>query len=124
MKFSQRKTRWLTRLVLIAGLFAQGIVAAHACFMPVASAVSAQSVNSVMPCHQAGEHNVNACLMHCTQTDQVSLDQHTTAAEAVSEVVLHVIMPQVSHELLPLLHPPLVLNTGPCLSIRFCSFLI
>jgi len=127
MKFTQRKIKWLTRLVLIAGLFTQGIVAAQACVSPVASAayaLSAQSVDATMPCHQAEKHNVNACLIHCTQTAQVNLDPHTTAAEAVREVVLLVAMPQVSHELIALLHPPLVLNTGPSLSIRFCSFLI
>ncbi len=77
-----------------------------------------------MPCHEAATHNANLCLIQCTQSDQVNLDQHAIAAVAVNEVVLHVAMPQLSYLVFAPAHSPLVLNTGPPLAIRFCSFLI
>jgi len=117
----------MPRLLLGLALFVQGSLAAYACVVPVASAVnvlSTQSVEAAIPCHQAEKHNANLCLIHCTQSDQVNLDQHTIAAEAVNEVVLHVAMPQLSYDVFAPAHSPWVLNTGPPLAIRFCSFLI
>jgi hypothetical protein len=127
MKLSQRKNQYLTRLMLAAVLFAQGILAAHACVEPVAGAAQAvsgkQSVET-MHCHEVESVNPNECLMHCTQSDQVNLDQHAMAALPANEVVLHVVMPPVQHKVLTPLYASLVLDTGPPLSIRFCSFLI
>ncbi len=77
-----------------------------------------------MPCHQAEKQNANLGLIHCTQSDQVNLDQQPIAAEAVNEVVLYVAAPQLSFVMFSPVHSPLVLNTGPPLTIRFCSFLI
>lgn len=127
MKFTQRKTKWLTRLMLVVALFAQCILAAHACVAPDASAahaVAMESVNEAMPCHESAKLNANECLMHCTASEQLSLDQQTMMAAPVNELVLLVDMPQVLHFALTSGQPPLVLNTGPPLSIRFCSFLI
>ncbi len=127
MTLSQRKNRYLTRLVLAAVLFAQGILAAHACVEPVAGAAQAvsgkQSVET-MHCHEVESVNPNECLMHCTQSDQVNLDQHSMAALPANKVVLHVVMPYSQHKVNAVEYTPLVLNTGPPLSIRFCSFLI
>jgi hypothetical protein len=127
MKFTQCKTRWLTRLMLVVALFAQSILAAHACVAPDASAahaVAMESVNEAMPCHESAKLNANECLMHCTASDQLSLDQHTMPAAPAEEIVLLVALPQIRHRVLTSSQPPLVLNTGPPLSIRFCSFLI
>ena len=127
MKITQRKIKWITRLLLGIALFTQGTLAAYACVTPVASAVNAlstQPAEVAMPCHQAEKHNANACLIHCTQSDQVNLEQYSIAAVSVNDVALHVAMPQVAYEVIPPAHPPLVLNTGPPLTIRFCSFLI
>ena len=113
--------------MLVAALFSQGILAAHACVAPTASAVQALSmepVSETMPCHESKKINANECLMHCTQGDQVNLDQQPVASVAVNEVVLHVALPPVQHKILTSVHSPLALNTGPPLSIRFCSFLI
>jgi len=113
--------------MLVAALFAQGILAAHACVAPTASAVQAlamESVSEAMPCHEAKKINANECLMHCTQADQVNLDQQHIVSVAVNEVVLHVALPPVQHKVLTSEYSPLALNTGPPLSIRFCSFLI
>ena len=62
--------------------------------------------------------------MHCTQSDQVNLDQHTMSAVSVEELVLLFALPQVQHLVPAANHSPSLLNTGPPLSIRFCSFLI
>ena len=127
MKFSQRKTRWLTRLMLVVALFAQSILAAHACVEPDASAAQAvamESLNEAMPCHETAKLSANECLMHCTASDQLSLDQHTMVAVPFDEHVLLVVMPQAQHLVLTSSLTPLVLSTGPPLSIRFCSFLI
>lgn len=131
MKLSQRKNRYLTRLVLAVALFAQAILAAHACVEPGASAARAMSgmqpaetMPCPMHCHETGKINANECLMHCTQSDQVNLDQHTMAVLPVSEAVLHVVMPSMQYRLRAPEYLPPVLNTGPPLSIRFCSFLI
>ncbi len=124
---SQRKTMWLTRLMLVAVLFAQGILAAHACVAPTASAAQALSMESVseaMPCHETKKINANECLMHCTQADQVNLDQQHIVSVAVNEAVSFVAIPLVQHKITTLEYSPLALNTGPPLSIRFCSFLI
>jgi len=113
--------------MLVAVLVAQGILAAHACVTPAASAVQAllaEPVVEIMPCHQPEQANANACLMHCTQADQVNLDQQHMAAVAIDDVILHVVMPQMQYHVLAPAYIPLALNTGPPLAIRFCSFLI
>ena len=113
--------------MLVAALFAQGILAAHACVAPTASAVQALSmepVSEAMPCHESKKLNANECLMHCTQADQVNLDQQHIASVAVNEVVLQVALSPVPHKIQTSEYSPLALSTGPPLSIRFCSFLI
>ena len=68
--------------------------------------------------------NVNECLMHCTQSDQVNVDQQHMSAVVFNDVVLHVALPPMQYMALAIDYPPLVLDTGPPISIRFCSFLI
>ena len=123
MKIAQRKIKWISRLMLVAALFAQGTLAAHGCVAPASSAVQGMAVEA-MPCHEAEQHNANACLMHCTQADQMSLDQQHIVAVSFDEVVLHVVQPLLQHKVSAIEHSSLVLDTGPPLSIRFCSFLI
>jgi len=127
MKFSQRKIRFLTRLMLVAGLFAQGTLAAHACVMTADSATKVHTLETVaeaMPCHEAEKTNANACLMHCTQDSQVNLDQQTIAALPVIETVFLVAMSYIQQNAVTVASTPAPLNTGPPLSVRFCSFLI
>jgi hypothetical protein len=127
MKFSQRKIKLFTRLMLVAGLFAQGTLAAHACVTSVDSAAMVhanESVTEAMPCHKVEKTNANACLMHCTQDSQVNLDQHSIAVLPVTENVLFVEMPEVQYSHVTISHTTEALNTGPPLSIRYCSFLI
>ena len=109
--------------MLVAAFFAQGTLAAHACVMSASSALQTVAVEAE-PCHEAEQHNANACLMHCTQTDQVSLDQQHIAAVSFEDVVLHVAQPPLQHKVVAIDHTSLVLDTGPPLSIRFCTFLI
>jgi len=127
MKFAQRKIRLLTRLMLVAVFFAQGTLAAHGCVMPANSAEMVHNTASAtedMPCHQAEKKNVNACLMHCEQTNQVNHDQQLITILPIKEVVMSVVQPQIQNKLIASIYTPLTLDTGPPLSIRFCSFLI
>jgi hypothetical protein len=113
--------------MLVVALFAQSILAAHACVAPDASAANAVAMKAdveAMPCHGPAKLNANECLMHCTASDQLGLDQHTMLAAPVDELVLLVALPQIQLLVLTPKLSPLVLNTGPPLSIRFCSFLI
>ena len=128
MQTAHRKNRYLTRLILAVMLFAQGILAVHACVDPNAAAVlsfsSQQTSNAILPCHVASKMSVNECLMHCTQADQVNHDPHVTTVVPASEMTMLVVSPPLQYTLAPSVYTPLVLNTGPPLSIRFCSFLI
>lgn len=110
--------------MLVAALFTQGILVAHACVASADKAVQVMSSAGAMPCHDAEVTNANACLMHCTQYDQVNLDQKTVAAVAVSDNMLRVAMLPVQQNILKFTQKPLPLNSGPPLAIRFCSFLI
>lgn len=127
MRLPQRNVKSLTRLVLAAVIFTQGILAAHACLEPasaVTQALSDAQTAVPMHCHTTVKVNANECLMHCTQSDQVNLGQHDLASLPASEVVLHVLMPPLQHKVMTPYYMPLVLNTGPPVSIRYCSFLI
>lgn len=127
MKLLHLKNQYLTRLILAALLFAQGILAAHACIEPVAGAVqalSAQQSIETMHCHESAKVSVNECLIHCTQSDQINLDQHAVAVLPVSDIVLRVARLPLYPQQLNSVYTPLLRNAGPPLSIRFCSFLI
>lgn len=112
--------------MLLVVVFAQGILAAHACVAP--SAVQDLSISvsddEAMPCHVAEKIISNTCLMHCSQSDQVALDPHAMSAVPVNDIVMHVALPQQQQKISAPVYAPVVLNTGPPLSIRFCSFLI
>lgn len=127
MKLTQHKIKWLARLMLGLMLFAQGIVAANACVAPNASPVQAYSLSQddgVVPCHETEIPNANACLMHCDQTGQISVDQHnTTVAAPVSVVAWLAPFPQIQHERPAISSEHAVPDTGPPIPIRFCSFL-
>jgi hypothetical protein len=125
MNFSQRKIRFLSRLLLVAGLFVQGILAAHACVTHESSAVKALSMQTdSVSCHEEETASANECLMHCTQSGQISLDLQQVAVPISNIVVLHVAELQPQRNVPSLTHASLTLNNGPPLTIRFCSFLI
>jgi hypothetical protein len=85
----------------------------------------AQQDDEAMPCHMAKTHNANACLVHCTQSDQISVDQHhMPVAAPVSDVFRVIPQPQIEHSRTSVFPEHLVLDTGPPIPIRFCSFLI
>ncbi|MBI3901657.1 MAG: hypothetical protein HY306_01715 [Nitrosomonadales bacterium] len=127
MKLAQRKTRWLTRLMLGLVLFAQGVVAANACVSPIASPAQAYVLaqdEDAMPCHEQQAPNANACLTHCTQSDQISVDQHEApVAVPLGALAWTVPQPQ-AQSIRPLASfDHLALDTGPPIPIRFCSLL-
>lgn len=125
MNFSQRKIRFLSRLLLAAGLFVQGILATHACVTHEINAVQALSMQSGSEtCHHAETVSSNECLMHCTQSEQISLEQQQVAAPTIITVVLHVAELQLQRNVLSSAHALLALTTGPPLTVRYCSFQI
>jgi hypothetical protein len=128
MKLAQRKIKWLARLMLGLVLFAQGIVAANACVAPTASPAQAYSMaqtdDEAMPCHEEEIPNSNACLSHCTQSDQISVDQHhIPVAAPVSVIAWASSQPQAQHISFSFSPEHLALDTGPPIPIRFCTFL-
>jgi len=126
MKLAQRNIKWLARLMLVLVLFAQGIIAANACVAPSpAQAYSmAQQDDEAMPCHEEEIPNANACLSHCTQSDQISVDQHHVPfAAPLSVIAWASSQPQTQHIRPAASFEHLALDTGPPIPIRFCSFL-
>jgi len=128
MKLSQNKIKWLARLMLGLVLFTQGVIAANACDLPSASPAQAYDVaqqdEDAMPCHEEETSNANVCLSHCTQSDQISVDQHQAPLAMSTAVVLHVVEPQPTQRILPATSfEQLALDTGPPIPIRFCSLL-
>lgn len=109
-------------------LFAQGVVAANACDVlrgNVAQAFTVKTDAAAMPCHDEAAANANACLAHCTQGDQVSVDQVTPVFLAPASATLTLDAPASSAAARPAYFCSRVaLNTGPPVSIRFCSFQI
>ena len=110
-------------------LFAQGVVAANACDVlrgNVNQAFASQVVEvGETHCHDEGSSNANACLDHCTQGDRVNVDQvtHVFAAPGVAVLVAEVPV-QVAITPSFLASSSVGINTGPPVSIRFCSFQI
>ncbi len=106
-------------------LFAQGVVAANACDVLRGNATQAFAVEvEEMPCHDAVSSNANACLAHCTQGDQVSVDQSSPVFVASNVVTLLVDAPARVAVSPSYVTAQVALNTGPPVSIRFCSFQI
>lgn len=130
MHFTIVKTRNLARALLGLVLFAQCVVAAEACNIREANPVHAftsatEADEERMPCHEQASENKNACLVHCTQSDQINADQATPVFISSSDVVLVLEAPAVSATVSPSFkNAQLALNSGPPIPIRFCSFLI
>lgn len=131
MKLSLHTNRNFARLLLALALFAQGVFAAHACILPAtapAPVMADMSELDLMPCHETmtGENATsgkNACLTHCTQADQVGVDQHEAPAAPTSVIAWANIQPQVQHIASPITSQHVTLDTGPPIPIRFCSLL-
>lgn len=128
MQFSQLTTRKIARLMFGLMLFAQGIVTAGACDVLRSNAAQAfateQNDVAEMHCHDEVVSNANACLVHCTQGDQVSIDQVVPFFVAPSVVTLMVDAPLTIASAPSSLASQITLDTGPPVSIRFCSFQI
>jgi hypothetical protein len=78
-----------------------------------------------MSCHEQPNENKNACLVHCTQADQISADQATPVfiPSSTAVLVLDVAVEQIST--LPRRNVAQAdYNSGPPIPIRFCTFLI
>ncbi len=109
-------------------LFAQGVVAANACDVLRGNATQAFAVKAVesteMHCHDEVSSNANACLVHCTQGDQVGVD-HISPVFVASSIVTLVVDVPASVTVPPSYFTSRVaLDTGPPVSIRFCTYQI
>ncbi|TXT25302.1 MAG: hypothetical protein FD134_1113 [Gallionellaceae bacterium] len=124
---AQNKIRWLARLMLALVLFAQGVVAASACVDPDAGPAQAYAVaqgEGAAPCHEEEISNANACLSHCTQPDQISADQHDAPVAPPTGVIGWASARPPATDIRQLAAAEQIApDTGPPLSIRFCSFL-
>lgn len=134
MHFTHLHLRKLARATLALLLFAQGVVAAQACVMAEANPVQAfapameemaMQGAEHMSCHEQPAENKNACLVHCTQADQISAEQAAPVFMPSSTAVLVVDAPAVQTSNIPRCNVAQVaFNSGPPIPIRFCTFLI
>ncbi len=136
MHFSNAQIRKLARATLALVLFAQGVVAAQTCgareadpvqaFAPAMNAgMAGMHDEEAMPCHEQPGENKNACLAHCTQANQISADQAAPVFMPATAVVLVLDVPAIRASTFPRFRASeLVLNGGPPIPIRFCTFLI
>ncbi len=139
---TQRKNKLLIRLTLAAVLFAQGVIAAHACVLPTMNPTQAfvtRDAATKQPCNQhatssseqnqivqqlAVQMNGSACLASCIQTDQINVDHKnfTVAPVGITNFLPATLPAQCNAS--DFIQPYQVLNTGPPVAIRFCTFLI
>ena len=129
MRFTLSRLRFLAHAMLGLVLFTQCVVVAQACdtLRGTAMQALAGSDNSkqAMPCHKANASSTHACLAHCSRSDLVRADQHSVPLVVPTGAVSWTASrPQAQY-----MHPSVVpatvaLNTGPPLSIRYCSFLL
>ena len=132
MLLTSAQLRRIARPLLGLLLFAQGVVAAENCVAletsPVHSFVPAMAAMldaDGTPCHMQAEDNKNACFVHCSQEEQVQSAQADIPFIQSATPVLVLDIPAVPVVIRPA--PQLAsvsIDTGPPLSIRFCSFLI
>jgi len=132
-----RHLRFLAALIALVGmLFAQLAVAGYACPAHQAGMTSGSAVplasasNQAMPgCEQMDSDQPSLCHAHAQGASQ-SLDKPELpnllpfSAAALTLVVLHIAVPDVSVGNLPRSSPLLARVTAPPLSIRNCCFRI
>jgi hypothetical protein len=128
MKLSSITNRWIIRLMLVSGLFAQIAVAAHACEQMHGQGFAAKAAEiAEMHCHShhsSGASNANVCLEHCSMGNQISIDQVVPDFVTPNTISLAVAAPVNASDLPTYVNSSLILDTGPPVSIRFCSFQI
>ncbi len=103
-------------------LFAQGIIAVSG--YAATEAKAAAHRQHAMTCHESQEPASSACLTHCSQADQISLDHAAAHAVPASVASWQVTLPQVQRISLRIARQQAAPDTGPPIPIRFCSFLI
>lgn len=123
MKLPLKLNRRIVRLLMALALFAQWVIPSSVyAAMPVAPAASVQ-MHAAMSCHQ-GQAAHDACLTHCSQADQVSLDHAHLAAVPASLAMWRAAVPVA-----PLLSAGALLPATPHLAaspplpILYCSLL-
>jgi hypothetical protein len=118
---NRRTTLLLSRVVLLALLFAQSLYAAQPCALPVHQPAMAFGDMQDMDC--GSNPTPNACLQHCTAGDQSNTGDVQAAAPGMpADAVLTLPMAH-DHATAPA-RPVVFLarSPDPPPSIRFCSF--
>jgi hypothetical protein len=123
MNLPLKLNRRIVRLLMVLALFAQWVIPGSVyAALPVAPA-AAMKMQPAMSCH-SGQAGHEACLTHCSQADQVSLDHAHLAAPPASLAVWRAAVPPA-----PLLSGGALLPAGPHfaasppLPILYCSLL-
>ncbi len=126
MNLTRNTNRFLARLLVGLMVFAQGAVS-HAYAAPLGEAAAvvapAQDVMSAMSCHEEQAPSLSGCLTHCSQADQAYADHQVFPAAPVSTAYWQVAAHSGQHVSPAVIRRQAPLDTGPPLTIRFCSFL-
>ncbi len=123
MKLPLKLNRRIVRLLMVLALFAQWVIPSSVYAAMPAAPAAATRMQAAMSCHE-GQAGHDACLTHCSQADQVSLDHAHLAAPPASVAVWRAAVPVApllaAGALLPA-RPHLA--AGPPLPILYCSLL-
>lgn len=122
MKPTRHINRWTARLLMVLVLFAQGVLSNSVYAAPAIKTTAHEQ--HAMACHEQQAPATSACLTHCSQADQISIDHAVSLAAPVSVATWQVTLPSVQRVAPGMPRQRVVLDTGPPIPIRFCSFLI
>lgn len=121
MKLPRTYKRHIVRLLMVLALFAQWVVPSSV-YAAMPMQMAPMTAHATMSCHSGGSQE--ACLTHCSQVHQFSLDHAQLAAAPVSEAVLHVSLPSIATLATGAVVPAVPqLAASPPLSILYCSLL-
>ena len=126
MKLPQNMKRSIARLLMALALFAQWAMpsSAYPAVPATPAQVSAMPEHAGMSCHESQPPSASNCLAHCSQSDQISLDQLQLPAIPASAASWHAAVPPVqgvSGGAFIRIMPQKA--SGPPIPIRFCSLL-
>lgn len=118
---NRRSTLLLSRIIILALLFAQSLYAAQPCQMPMHEPAKAFGDMKDMDCGKAVMPN--ACLQHCTAGDQGSAGDIQPAAAAMPAMAVLTLPAEIDRAAAPTAPVDLLARSpDPPPTIRFCSF--
>ncbi len=123
MKLTRLTIRCTARLMMALVLFAQGVVSANAYAAPAAPAAVTHT-HHAMSCHEKKAPASSACMTHCAQADQITIDQVAAPVAPATAASWKISISPVQRLTPSSRQQQAALDTGPPIPIRFCSFLI